>query len=290
MLDLNNPDASIVMLSDIQDTVAGIEKAMGDVVSIENAKGLNTDELEARFFPHHKLLRDRSILKAPLGSHETLKSEVVLAVTGTKQEESCIAPVLSESSSKEESKVTIRGGLEICEVGEIDSTVSSKGQNSLNTYNVKSNVETMLTAYETLEECDEEENKAVVIYVEEIDDSFNNQLNAIGHKSSTGGWLVSEGESVLLAHDDGSCTFYDVANSEEKSTYKPPAEVSPNLWRDCWILRAPGADGCSGRYVVATSAGNSIDAGFCSWDFYTKEIKSFHMEDGVTNTRAALAP
>ncbi|KAK1426403.1 hypothetical protein QVD17_15074 [Tagetes erecta] len=323
MLDLNNPDASKLMLSDIQETVAGIEKAMGDVVSGENGekeksglskvsegdsmqltaikssgKGLNTDELEARFFPHHKLLRDRATLKAPSGSHETVKTDVGVAVTETKQEdkmlssvdEKCVASLLPDSLSKGESKVTIRGGLEICEVQETDETVNSKGCDSSNTYDGKGNVETMLTANETLEECDEEENKAVMIYVEEIDDSFNNQLNEIGHKTSTGGWFVSEGESVLLAHDDGSCTFYDVANSEEKSIYKAPAEISPNLWRDCWIVRAPGADGCSGRYVVAASAGNSMDSGFCSWDFYTKEIKSFHIEDGVTNTRTALAP
>ncbi|KAI3743078.1 hypothetical protein L1987_60781 [Smallanthus sonchifolius] len=334
MLDLNNPDASKVMLSDIQETVAGIEKAMGDVVSGENgekekkglsninegdnlqitiakknspikessdtkssAKGLNTDELEARFFPHHKLLRDRSTLKASSGSNDAIKTMVGLAVTETKQkdkllstiDEKCIAPLLSDSLSKGESKVTIRGDLEICEVEATDGRVNPRGRGSSNTYSEKGNVETMLTANETLEECDEEENK-LMIFVEEIDDSFNNQLNEIGHKTSTGGWFVSEGESVLLAHDDGSCTFYDVANSEEKSIYKAPAEISPNVWRDCWIVRAQGADGCSGRYVVAASAGNSMDSGFCSWDFYTKEIKSFLIEDGVTNTRTALAP
>ncbi|KAJ0735409.1 putative transcription factor WD40-like family [Helianthus annuus] len=327
MLDLNNPDASKVMLSDIQETVAGIEKAMCDVVSggsgeekkgeslqvsatkknspikelsdrKSSAKGSNTDELEARFFPHHKLLRDRSTLKAPAGTHEAIKTEAGLAVTETKPEgklsstvdEKCIAPLIPDSLSKGESKVTVRGGSEICEVQETDENVNSRGRDSSNTYIGKCNVETMLTANETLEDCDEEENKAVMIYVEEIDDSFNNQLNEIGHKASTGGWFVSEGESVLLAHDDGSCTFYDVANSEEKSVYNAPAAISPNLWRDCWVVRAPGVDGCSGRYVVAASAGNSMDSGFCSWDFYTKEVKSFHIEDGVTNTRTALAP
>ncbi|KAL8204581.1 hypothetical protein R6Q57_010204 [Mikania cordata] len=325
MLDLNNPDASKVMLSDIQDTVAGIERAMGDVVSGGNgekqkkslikvnesnnlqitttknndsikessdtkssAKGLNTDELEARFFPHHKLLRNRSTLKAPLGSHDTLMTEGILAVTETKQEENCIA--LPDSSNEGESKVTNKGGLEICEVEETDNMVISNDQDSLNNCNGKSNIDIMLPSYETLEECDEEENKADMIYVEEIDGSFSNQLSEIGNKITTCGWFVSEGESVLLAHDDGSCTLYDVANSEEKSIYKPPAEVSPNIWGDCWILRAPGADGCSGKYVVAASAGNSMDAGFCSWDFYTRKIKSFHIEDGVTNTRSALAP
>ncbi|MFS7907958.1 putative transcription factor WD40-like family [Helianthus anomalus] len=302
MLDLNNPDASKVMLSDIQDSLEGIEKAMGDVVSGEivsdnlqinttkrrssikessdtrsSAKGLNTDELKARFFPHHKLLRDRSTIKAPLGSHETLKPEAVLAVTEAKQEENSNAHVLFDLSSKGESKVTVRG------VEETESTINFNEKDSINTKNGQSNFETMLAAYETLEECDEEENKTVMTHVEEIDDSFNNQLNEIGHKNSTGGWFVSEGESVLLAHDDGSCTFYDVVNSEVKSTYEPLAEVSTNLWRDCWIVRAPGADGCSGRYVVAASAGNRTDAGFCSWDFYTKEVKSFHIDE-VTNT------
>lgn len=116
--------------------------------------------------------------------------------------------------SEGESKVTIRGGLEICEVEETGETVNSRGRDSSNIYGGKGNVESMLTANETLEECDEEENKAIMIYVEEIDDSFNDQLSEIGHKTYTGGWFLSEGESVLLAHDDGSCTFYDVANSE----------------------------------------------------------------------------
>ncbi|XP_024983980.1 KIN14B-interacting protein At4g14310 [Cynara cardunculus var. scolymus] len=326
MLDLNNPDASKVMLSDIQETVAGIEKAMGDVVNGEKDKkglvkanetnnlqvnsakisptkesrdtksldkGLNTDELEARFFPHHKLLRDRTTLKAPSVSHETLKTEVSMAISETKPEVVKSSTMVDENPAQlliSDSKVTTRGGLELCEVLETDSTVDSKANDSSKIYAGKGNVETMLIADETLEDCDEQENNAVMIFEEEIDDSCNNQLNEIGHKTCTGGWFVSEGESVLLAHDDGSCTFYDVANSEEKSMYKAPAEVSPNIWRDCWILRAPGADGCSGRYVVAASAGNGMDSGFCSWDFYTKEVRAFHIEDGVTNTRTALAP
>ncbi|KAL4561203.1 hypothetical protein LXL04_033366 [Taraxacum kok-saghyz] len=306
MLDLNNPDASKVILSDIQETVAGIEKAMGDVVvgdtekkadnnnpqvitvtktsdsnssdskSLGSSKGLNPDELEARFFPHHKLLRDRTTR-----NHETLKSDIAAAITETKHE-------LSASLSNSESKVTIRGNSEIPEVQETDSSVNQKSRDSF--YSGKGNVESMLTADETFEESDDQELKGIMIFEDEIDDGFNNQLNEIGNKTCTGGWFVSEGESVLLAHDDGSCTFYDVANSEEKSVYKAPNEVSPNLWRDCWIVRAPGADGCSGRYVVAASAGNSTDSGFCSWDFYIKEVKSLHIEDGTTNTRTALAP
>ncbi|KAI3524035.1 hypothetical protein L1887_02636 [Cichorium endivia] len=42
--------------------------------------------------------------------------------------------------------------------------------------------------------------------------------------------------------------------------------------------------------MVATSARNTPESGFYSWDFYTKEIKSLHLEDGITNTRIALAP
>ncbi|MFS7947653.1 putative transcription factor WD40-like family [Helianthus anomalus] len=252
---------------------------------------------ECKSGSENKLLRDRSTLKAHAGTHEAIKTEAGLAVNETKPEgklsstvdEKCIAPLISDSLSKGESKVTARGGSEMCEVQETDENVNSRGRYSSNTYIGKCNVETKLTANETLEDCDEEENKAAMIYVEEIDDGFNNQMNEIGHKASTGGWFVSEGELVLHAHDDGSCTFYDVANSEEKSVYNAPAAISLNLWRDCWVVRAPCVDGCSGRYVVAASAGNNMDSDFCSWDFYTKEVKSFHIEDGVTNTRTTLA-
>lgn len=77
---------------------------------------------------------------------------------------------------------------------------------------------------------------------------------------------------------------------QEKAVYKPPEGVSPNIWRDCWIIRAPSADGCSGRYVVAASAGNSLEAGFCSWDFYTKDVRAFHIERGETASRTVLGP
>ena len=75
---------------------------------------------------------------------------------------------------------------------------------------------------------------------------------------------------------------------EEKGEYRPPAGISENMWRDCWIIRAPSADGCSGKYVVAASAGNTMDSGFCSWDFYTKDVRAFHIEDNTTNPRVAL--
>jgi hypothetical protein len=57
------------------------------------------------------------------------------------------------------------------------------------------------------------------------------------------------------------------------------------------MIRAPGADGCSGRYVVAASAGNTLDSGFCSWDFYAKDVRAFHIEDGgTTASRTVLGP
>lgn len=77
---------------------------------------------------------------------------------------------------------------------------------------------------------------------------------------------------------------------QEKVVYKPPVGVSPNMWRDCWIIRAPSADGCSGRYVVAASAGNTMDSGFCSWDFYAKDVRAFHIEDGLAPSRTVLGP
>ena len=77
---MNNPDASKVILSDIQDKISGIEKAIVHVVSNKESENgavkvaakdknlakelkLNTDELEARLFPHQKLLRDRTVVK-----------------------------------------------------------------------------------------------------------------------------------------------------------------------------------------------------------------------------------
>ena len=83
--------------------------------------------------------------------------------------------------------------------------------------------------------------------------------------------------------------------SQEKAVYKPPTGISPNLWRDCWLIRAPSADGSVGRYVVAASAGNSADSGFCSWDFYTKDVRAFHIENGAAAlplpaSRLALGP
>ncbi|KAL2230097.1 KIN14B-interacting protein At4g14310 [Sesamum indicum] len=311
MLDMNNPDASKMILSDIQEKISGIEKAMGHVVgpggdakivslghtetddkeeenavvdSKSLAKGLNVEELEARLFPHHKLIRDRTLSKTTFGeSNSTLDVEEDKVISF---DVNVIDSGFLASLSKKETEV----GVEASKVQEGDDPVVSVTESSLNVLNGKGNIDALLMADENLNDIDDQERVPTMIFDEEFEDSWSYQLNDIGGKSSTGGWFVSEGESVLLAHDDGSCSFYDIVNCEEKAEYKPPAGFSPNMWRDCWVIRAPSADGCSGKYVVAASAGNSVDSGFCSWDFYTKDIRAFHCENETAHVRTALAP
>ncbi|KAL2469678.1 Transducin/WD40 repeat-like superfamily protein [Abeliophyllum distichum] len=309
MLHMSDPDASNMMLSDIQEKISGIEKAMSHVVgndddvnikldrSVENEEnklekqaldvesafnGVNGDELEARSFHHHNLIRNWTLSKTS-GGLETCDLEVGKSSSALNVVEKKISPANENtialdpptSLSKEETS-----GVEITEVHEMDDPVSSAAQNSsLSLLNKEADIDAMLMADENLNESDDQERVPAMICEEDVEDSCMYQLSDIGCKTSTGGWFVAEGESVLLAHSDGSCSFYDIINCEEKSEYKPPAGVSPNMWRDCWIIRAPSADGCSGRYVVAASAGNSVDSGFCSWDFYTKDIQAFHTED-----------
>uniref|UniRef100_A0A0V0IRF1 Putative ovule protein n=1 Tax=Solanum chacoense TaxID=4108 RepID=A0A0V0IRF1_SOLCH len=209
-------------------------------------------------------------------------------------DENPIAVEFLASLSKEQSKVTTRcedACLQISNVQDVDDAVSSQNQiSSSKLFKGKEIVDHLLASDERLESFDAQENKQEMLMEEETEDSSICELNEIGRKTSTGGWFVSEGESVLLTHDDSSCSFYDIVHCEEKAEYKPPVGVSSNMWRDCWIIRAPGVDGSSGRYVVAASAGNSMDSGFCSWDFYTKDVRAFHVDDGFSNTRAALAP
>ncbi|KAL2508769.1 Transducin/WD40 repeat-like superfamily protein [Forsythia ovata] len=315
MLDNNNPDATKMILSDIQEKISGIEKVMGHVVgndgdaatalvkSTENEQerkcvvdvkssvnGLSGEELEARLFPHHKLIRERILSKTTsegFGSHEVNAGESSSELNLESVNENLIALEFLASLGKEERKVQIVAS----EVQEMDYAVTSGAQNSsLNLLNGKDIIDDMLMANEDLNELDDQERVPALITEEEVDDSCMYQLNDIGCKTSTGGWFVSEGESVLLTHDDGSCSFYDIANCEEKAVYMPPAGVSPNMWRDCWLIRAPGADGSSGKYVVAASAGNSVGSGFCSWDFYTKDVRAFQIEDDTTHVRTAIAP
>ncbi|XP_020204713.1 KIN14B-interacting protein At4g14310 [Cajanus cajan] len=283
MLDLNNPDASKLILSDIQDKISGIEKAMVHVVPNQNdavveavqseplLKGLklNTHELEARLFPHQKLLRDRVVGK------ENDKDSALEAKVLSPVDDNSVAVQFLALIDKE------NAGGEVKEKGGGSGALSER----------KCGIDELLEADEKLEEFDDDqENKEGAAIEEEMDEAFNFRLKGIGDKVASSGWFVSEGEAVLLAHHDGSCTYYDIANCEEKVVYMPPPEVSPNTWRDCWVIRAPGADGCSGRFVVAASAGNTMDSGFCSWDFYTKEVRALHVDNGTTTSRTALRP
>ncbi|CAL9225303.1 unnamed protein product [Arabidopsis halleri] len=310
MLDLNNPDSSKVIISDIQQKITGIEKSMSHVIdgpeknkatqvtkAKTSVKGLNKEELEDRLFPHQRLLRSRTQSKTSSNvskGHDSVESNKAVNVEekpSAPVEENAIALEFLASLDKE--KVTFmsdQNALENLEVQEMDTEEPSKENDVSKDVNLTSNLNEILRANEALEEIDDEENREEM-ELEEIDEGCMYQLNDIGSRTSTGGWFVSEGEAVILAHDDGSCSYYDVANSEVKSVYSPPDGISPNTWRDCWIVRAPGADGCSGRYVVAASAGNTLESGFCSWDFYTKDIKALHIEDGSSRvSRTALAP
>ncbi|MCO5581834.1 hypothetical protein L7F22_035723 [Adiantum nelumboides] len=116
----------------------------------------------------------------------------------------------------------------------------------------------------------------------DYDDPISNQLHPIGEKVATAGWYVSEGEAILLGHDDGCCSYFDVANMEEKAVYAAPNEMSSTLWTDCWLIRAAGSDGRTNKYVVAATAGNALDCGFCSWDFCTKKLTACHIEKQST--------
>lgn len=339
MLDMNNTDASKVILSDIQEKISGIEKAMGNVMADSKAhvaadcsnssdhsksseieslhrthesesetvqadsskvtvKGLSGEELEARLFPHHKLLRNRTSLKVSDSGCPSDRTHLEPSGGSNSKgdsespvDEDPIALEFLASLTKTQSKVGVKDvelTLDAYKVQEADDAETSTARRTSGVFSGKSNAELDLQTDEKLDEFDDQENKPEMVVEEDMDDDSISQLIEIGRKTSTGGWFVSEGESVLLAHDDGSCSFYDIANHEEKAEYRPPAGISENIWRDCWIIRAPSADGCSGKYVVAASAGNTLDSGFCSWDFYSKDVRAFHIEDNTANPRIAL--
>ncbi|KAK4775654.1 hypothetical protein SAY87_023615 [Trapa incisa] len=323
MLDLNKPDESKVILSDIQEKISGIEKAMSHAIGVsgvttgdskENAndngesgksiekiegvvgnslkssvKELSSEELEARLFPHHKLLRNRASLKTLKVEDEvsTRVDTMQLDLTSKKLMNTEIVASFREEQLKDSDQGR---QFEVEEVdGEMDIALSSETEDEV--IDRKGVTEMVLTTDESLVEFDDQENRKGLIIDEMNEDTSECQPKQIGCKITTGGWFVSEGEAILLVHSDGSCSYYDVSNGEEKAEYNPSMDVSPNIWRDCWIVRAPGADGCSGRFVVAASAGNSMEAGFCSWEFYSKDVRAFHIEGrGPTANRTVLEP
>ncbi|XP_010935960.1 KIN14B-interacting protein At4g14310 isoform X1 [Elaeis guineensis] len=322
MLDVNNPDESKLILSDIQDKISGIEKAMGhamdqteghlgpsEIIKVDSlknknavtgqsgkfvdpkhsAKGLKHEELEARFFPHHKLLGSQ---RSSGASGEQISN--FLKNNGDREQQEwslspvdenpvaseLLASVNTEQSSLDKERIMLAAVQRM----RMEGTSVPKCASKKAIGNYQEEIEHPVI--EKLEVFDDQENKPAMMVHVETEEACRDQLCEIGHKPSTAGWFVSEGEAVLLAHDDGSCSYYDIANYEVKAEYKPPAGVSNNLWGDCWLIRASGADGCSGRYVVAASAGNTLDSGFCSWDFYTRDVKAFRVEDETPNSFA----
>ncbi|XP_008810244.3 KIN14B-interacting protein At4g14310-like [Phoenix dactylifera] len=320
MLDVNNRDESKLILSDIQDEISGIEKAMGhamdptegqlgpsEIIKFDSlinkkmvtsqsgefidpkhsAKGLNHEELEARFFPHHKLSGSQrssgasgeqvSNLLKNHGDRE-LQEWSLSPVDENPIASEVLASVNTEQFDLDKDRIMLAA---VRRVG-MEGTSAAKCASKKAIGNYQEEIQ--LLAKEKLEVFNDQENKPAMMVHVETEEACRDRLCEIGHKPSTGGWFVSGGEAVLVAHDDGSCSYYDIANYEVKAEYKPPEGVSYNLWGDCWLIRAPGADGCSGRYVVAASAGNSLDSGFCSWDFYTRDVKAFQVEDEIPNS------
>ncbi|KAK3417276.1 hypothetical protein EUGRSUZ_H03018 [Eucalyptus grandis] len=256
ILDLNNPDESKVVLSDIQEKISGIEKAIGHAIgdsdgkmaAVKNTanavlesdksvgetqvekrssskcsvKVLNSEELEARLFPHHKLLKNRTSVRASIASTQSSSKAGVHEMNISEansmskvEDDNAIALEFLASLDEEQSKITIKdqkSGMEICEVHEMDGVATSAVEDKF--VDGKAEPEIMLTTDEKLDEFDDQENIQRLIIGEENEDSHAYQLHEIGSKTSTGGWFVSEGEAVLLAHDDGSCSYYDIANSE----------------------------------------------------------------------------
>lgn len=76
--------------------------------------------------------------------------------------------------------------------------------------------ETELMCDEKLQEFLDMEKKPALMLHEQTEGPCKDQLCEIGRKPCTGGWFVSEGEAVLLAHHDGSCSHYDITNYEVK--------------------------------------------------------------------------
>ncbi|KAL3507609.1 hypothetical protein ACH5RR_032991 [Cinchona calisaya] len=322
VLDMNNPDNSKMILSDIQEKVLGTEKAIGSVVNNDDSKanvvasceiddekvkvlemsqdnkvnegkrsnkGLNADGLEAGLFPHHKLVRDMISLKSASESAQHHEIEWKVEKKSVNPvDKNPIATEFLASIGQEQYDDTIRvgtSGLEICEVQETDGPVTTTEDNRVsNILNEKGSSDIDLLAHESFEDFGDPEDNSEMSIEGKTEDSSLCKLNEIGRKTTTGGWFVSEGEFVLLVHDDGSCSYHDIINNAGK-VYKPPGGVSPNMWRDCWLIRAPGADGCSGQYVIAASAGSSTASGFCSWDFSTCELQTFYTETGTSSVK-----
>ncbi|XP_074557687.1 KIN14B-interacting protein At4g14310-like [Curcuma longa] len=297
ILDSNKPNDVKLILSDIQSQICGIEKVVADVFGntttqlgftevvqanglgkndeisgdteqtngpIDSVKELNYDLVEAKNLPRHRLLQNRKT-SGILGGHNDLV-----------QDEPCQRTV--DLASKDVS----------LQASGSDKSSSSAEHVSKKMVSELSKGEIELTSDEKLEEFDSTEKKPSAMLHEQTEEHQKELLCEIGQKPSTCGWFVSEG-GVLLAHHDGSCSYYDIVNYEFKAEYKPPSGVSDNLWGDCWLILAPGADGLPGKYVVAASSGNASESGFCSWDYYTRDVKAFCIGELTDNNPSQIS-
>ncbi|KAH9315357.1 hypothetical protein KI387_023984, partial [Taxus chinensis] len=268
-------------------------------------KRFSHQELEDRLFPHQKLLRSRpsvhlAVLKPKtedLREPSSSSSSHVQDVS----EKGLLSPIDEDPIATEfltalNHKYSVLSNDNTAELMHTKSDEMRPGptlplfdgvenNESHISYSIKdigtNDKEPLLVYDENMQFNDQENNQPCACIREEIEEAHFDRLNELGHKTSTAGWFVSEGESVLLAHDDGSCSFHDIANTEEKAEYKVPHWHTGNTWGDCWLIRASGSDGRPSKYVVAASAGSMLNSGFCSWDFYNKEIVAFHTEAEV---------
>ncbi|RWW41935.1 hypothetical protein BHE74_00052546 [Ensete ventricosum] len=316
MLDSNN--TSKLILSDIQSKISGIEKAVGctidgticrfgpskimegvDCHNNQNVVSRQCEEtsvlghsvndsidegLQERLFPHHKLLTNRRS-SARLGTDHNSNPDVEDG-PGSHNEANPIALEFLASLNSVQAEPSKSVSIDHVAVRGLGVAKGSSDERYVPRKKViehcKAGIELM--ANEKHEEFEDREKKTAMMLHVDNEEPCVKHLCEIGQKPSTGGWFVSEGEAILLAHDDGSCSYYDIANKEFKAVYNPPERVSHSIWGDCWLLRAPGTDGCFGKYVVAASAGNALESGFCSWDFYTGDVKAFSLGDVTTDS------
>lgn len=259
MLDSNNPNASKLLLSDIQSKISGIEKAVSHVIggtgtgsttsfplkddslnrsvhgeiggSSNSAKDLNHEEIEARFFPHHKLIRGRTSESSSKEDSASYKPTSPIHISDPVAEDRSLSPIdenpialeFLASLKSEKLNANARGrnvlfsSVAIQQMESGNDEPSERQCVSNNLIIDAQNIASMLTSDEKIEDFEDQENKPVILLREETEDSLTDQLFEIGSKSSTGGWFVSEGEAVLLAHSDGSCSYFDVANNEVRT-------------------------------------------------------------------------
>lgn len=80
-------------------------------------------------------------------------------------------------------------------------------------------IDTNLTTNATLDKSYNHVDKEKMVAVKKIDVCSRNPPHQMGDKGATSGWFINEGELAILAHDDGCCSLYDIANREVLVTY-----------------------------------------------------------------------